>query len=91
MRTIWLERNRRYFYPELQVKAASFRYNQAKADIRAHIQAWMRRETDDNKTALDNALTYLRNREPSYCFTHSESQPTPATTGINTTIVNMTP
>ena len=91
MRTIWLERNRRYFYPELQVKAASLRHHQAIADIRAHIKAWERRENDEIKAALGVALTYLRKREPSYCFAHNESHFAPTTAGITTTTVSLTP
>ena len=91
MRTIWLERNRRYFYPELPVKSASFRHHQAKADIQAHIRAWQRRDKEENNAGLDNAITFLALREPSYSFIHRDLQPPPVVTGNNPIGIDTTP
>ena len=66
IRMIWMERNRRYFYPELPAKPASFRHNMAVADIKAHMEAWYRRCNDDTKPILRDALTLLASRSNTY-------------------------
>ena len=68
IRVTWLERNRRYFYPETTPKPATFRAGQALEDIKAHTDAWMRRSNDEEKENIRNGLTHLVNRENAYQF-----------------------
>ena len=77
MRTIWLERNRRYFYPELEVRSARFRHNQAMADIRAHTQAWMRRGNEDDTARVSNAINYITSRATSLNFLQGDQPSLP--------------
>ena len=77
IRAIWLERNRRYFYPELTGKQANYRWNQGFADIKAHILAWLRRSDNEEKEKLHAAVNILANKENIYSSirtaTHSVS------------------
>ena len=59
IRVIWLERNRRYFYPSLQTRTAAYRRNLGMDDMKAHIASWWRRCRDDEKTSLVDTLNYL--------------------------------
>ena len=66
IRSIWLERNRRYFYPELAPKEALFRFNMAKDDIKTHIESWHRRAQDEEKHNVCSAIDFIKHREPVY-------------------------
>ena len=59
IRVIWLERNRRYFYPELQHRTPTFRHHQGKDDIKAHIESWFRRGDATTRGILKDALAYI--------------------------------
>ena len=66
IRVIWFERNRRYFYPSLPTRTATFRRNMGKDDIKAHISSWGRRCKDTERSTLVNSLNYLATLEPEY-------------------------
>ena len=66
IRTIWLERNRRYFYPELRHKSALFRHHQACDDIKAHTEAWARRISGEDREKLLDLISHLTNSNNEY-------------------------
>ena len=86
-RTVWLERNRRYFYPELPRRSARFRHNQAVDDIRAHVHAWHRRSDDDVRPLISAAIDHLANRAGAYFTVHIN----PADALSNSTVPADTP
>ena len=66
IRTIWFERNRRYFYADLQIRSAAYRHNQGKDDIKVHVESWFRRAKESEKEYLTNAVTYLTSKTEIY-------------------------
>ena len=66
MRTVWLERNRRYFYPDSPTRTPTFRRNQAMDDIRAHVESWIRRAEDSETANVIDAVNYLKLNEVAY-------------------------
>ena len=66
VRVIWFERNRRYFYADLQTRSATYRHNQSKDDIRAHVDSWLRRAAQKEKENIINAITALKSNNSEY-------------------------
>ena len=59
IRTIWFERNRRYFYATSPRRTPNYRRNQGRDDIKIHIESWIRREDGEPKDNLINAVKLL--------------------------------
>ena len=57
VRTIWLERNRRYFYPTATLRSSSYRQNQAVDDMKIHIKSWIRRSDSEMKQRIHSIIT----------------------------------
>ena len=57
IRTIWFERNRRFFYPQMTTKSPHFRHNQAIEDIATHIAGWIRRLDTHGASEIINIIT----------------------------------
>ena len=66
IRTIWFERNRRYFYPNLPTRSATFRHNQSKDDIKVHVESWLRRAKNQEKETLTVAVLNLMTEGGAY-------------------------
>ena len=76
IRSIWFERNRRYFYADLPPRSTSFRHNQSVDDIRAHIQCWHNRANDDTRPKLNDTLAFLATKPAYNRFLPLPQQPT---------------
>ena len=66
LRTIWFERNRRYFYPQSPTKTPTFRHHQALDDLTIHIQCWFHRSEDKVKEQISRAVSALKQRSSTY-------------------------
>ena len=66
MRTIWFERNRRFFYPDSPCRTPTFRHNQCTDDIKIHIECWALRAKDKVKENISKTVTYLQQRSRNY-------------------------
>ena len=60
IRTIWFERNRRYFYPTSPRRTPEQRHHQSRDDIRIHVECWVRRTNTDEKNNIVDAIEYIR-------------------------------
>ena len=66
LRTIWFERNRRYFYPQSPTKTPTFRHHQALDDITIHVECWFHRSEGKVKEHISRAVTTLKQRSNTY-------------------------
>ena len=66
IRTLWFERNRRYFYAHLRTRSPSFRQHQALDDIKAHVESWIRRCTDTDRDVITALIHRLSITEQVY-------------------------
>ena len=60
IRTLWFERNRRYFYANLPIRTAQFRRNQGLEDIKMHVESWLRRTVDQEQANAIAAVQFLK-------------------------------
>lgn len=66
IRTIWFERNRRYFYASLPNRTAQYRQNQGMDDIKMHVESWLRRANDKEHPLAIAAVKFMMSRSPAY-------------------------
>ena len=79
MRTIWLERNRRYFYPTLPRRSPFQRHHQSRDDIKIHVECWLHRAKQNTKNNIRDAINYLSTHCPAFPKIRSQQQLTNAT------------
>ena len=66
VRTIWFERNRRYFYATSPRRTPTQRKNQGRDDIKMHVESWLRRAEGGERDELTKAVIYLIQRSADY-------------------------
>ena len=66
IRTIWFERNRRYFYATSPRRSPNFRKNQGRDDMKIHIESWIRRADGEHKDNVINAVKLLMQYSAEY-------------------------
>ena len=83
MRTIWFERNRRYFYPTSPRRSPFHRHHQSRDDIQIHVECWTRRAKQNAKRNICEAIDYLSAHCPAFPKIRRYPHPTNTTVQHN--------